>query len=63
MVRARGVGRFGGLGEVLRVLLDPYRALFPIKVLYGTQSGSKRYIMVQMANFYKVCINDPFLDL
>ena len=35
----------------------------PIKVLYGTQSGSKRYIMVQMANLYKVCITDPFLDL
>ena len=58
------MGVFGGLGEVKRVLLDPYRALFsPLKVLYGTKFGSKQHIMVQMANVYKIDITDPFWDL
>ena len=53
-------GGLGGLGEVKRGLLDSFS---PLKVLYDTKFGSKRYIMVQMANVYKVCITDPFLDL
>ncbi len=48
---------------VKRGLLDPQRALFsPLEVLYGTKFGSKHHIMATMANVYKVCITDPFLD-
>ena len=54
----------GGLGEVKRVLLDPYRALLsPLKVVYDTKFGPKHHMMVQMANVYKIDITDRFLDL
>ena len=57
-------GCFGGSGWVRGGLLDPYRTLFvPLEVLYGTKFGSKHHIMDRMANVYKVCITDPFLDL
>ena len=53
----------GGSRGVKRVLLDPPRALFsPLEVLYGTKFGSIHHIMATMANVYKVCITDPFLD-
>ena len=48
---------------VKRGLLDPQRALFsPLEVLYGTKFGFKHHIMATMANVYKICITDPFLD-
>ena len=57
-----GQGYWGSRG-VKRGLLDPQRALFsPLEVLYGTKFGSKHHIMATMANVYKVCITDPFLD-
>ena len=53
----------GGSRGVKRGLLDPQRALFSLlEVLYGTKFGSIHHIMATMANVYKVCITDPFLD-
>ncbi len=57
-------GSSGGPRGVKRGLLYPQRALLsPLEVLYGTKFGSKHHIMDRMANVYKVCITDPFLDL
>ena len=52
---------WGGSGRSGGGLFDPYRAGFaPREVFKSPGFGSKYHKMIQLANFYKVGITDPF---